>query len=305
MENFKKKINYKSILLIFLSITLFSLIYINKESLVCSYAGDRILDKLLGFNNDCYERKIKGVIFPSQKFYGSRYNIIKNKKEINCPKNTSIIIISGQSNSANFLKGNKKYQNNHINYFNGNCYKLEDPVLGAEGEMSSLAPAIASKLDFKKPVIFLTAGRGGIHIDSASSMDGEFISYHKKSLDYLLKFNNKLKFFIWIHGEANNGDTLNYKSKFILMYENILRGLNKKDKINLIITKTSVCKNERDVILNKIQKEISYKYNEFTELIETDDLNEEFRYDNCHFNFKGIDVISDRISLLINNLNYE
>ena len=69
--------------------------------------------------------------------------------------------------------------------------------------------------------------------------------------------NNYLKYFIWIHGESNNKNNQNYFNKFKILYEEIIK--NQKNKPKLIITNTSICKNERDYILNEIQKEISIK----------------------------------------------
>lgn len=268
----------------------------------CSKYGDKIFDKLFGFDSDCYERKIRGVIYPNEKIIGNRYNSLKNKQKINCPSNSPIIIISGQSNSANFIKSFKKYDNSHFNYFNGHCYELSSPTLGAEGEMSSLAPAIAKKINSKKKFIFITSGLGGIPIKGAAKVNGDFIIYNKSALKNLKIKNNYLKYFIWIHGEANNKKTDDYQNKFRYIFETIVG--EQKSKVNLIITQTSVCKNQRDIHLNEIQKKISKEYNSKNN-IDTDKLGNKYRYDGCHFNQFGLSEISTNISNLINQIENE
>lgn len=270
--------------------------------ITCSKYGDKIFDNLFGFDSDCYERKIRGVIYPNEKITGNRYNSLKNKKKINCPSNSPIIIISGQSNSANFIKSFKKYDNSHFNYFNGNCYELSSPTLGAEGEMSSLAPAIAKKIISKKKFIFITSGIGGISIEGAAKVNGDFINYNKHALKNLKIKNNYLKYFIWIHGEANNKKTDNYQNKFRYIFDTIVR--ERKSKVKLIITQTSICNNQRDIQLNEIQKKISQVYNS-KNIIDTDELKNNYRYDGCHFNQFGLSKISTNISNLINQIENE
>lgn len=299
----KKKKYLLSISFIIILLTPLIFLLSQESKIKCTKYGDFIIDKILNISTDCYERKLRGVIFPSIKFIGPRYNILNDKINFECPSNSPVIILSGQSNSANFLKSNKKFKNSHFNFYDGKCYNLSSPSLGAEGEMSSLAPSIANKITSNKKFIFITSGRGGISIEDASILNNEFIKYNLEALRLLNQKNNYLKYFIWIHGESNNKNNQNYLNKFKILYEEIIK--NQKNKPKLIITNTSICKNERDYILNEIQKEISIKYSGISKLIDTDSLSNDYRYDQCHFNQKGLEKISDNISNLINNLENE
>ena len=302
MKLLKKK---KSIFIFFFMFLtfLFFILTTHKSNIICSKYGDFVFDKLLNFSSDCYERSLKGVVYPLEKFLGPRYNVVKNKKSFKCPSNSPIIILTGQSNAANFLRNYKEFSNYHFNYFDGNCYELSSPTLGAEGEMSSLAPAIAKKIISKDKFIFITSGRGGIPIQDASIIGDNFIKYNIDALNFLKTNQNFLKYFIWIHGEANNGNSSDYMTKFERMFKHITK--TNQNVPFLIITETSVCNNSRDKKLNTIQKKISKKYTNLSTNIQTDDLLTEYRYDNCHFNEMGIDKISDRISKLINDLESE
>lgn len=299
----KKKRNYFFIIIISLIFFILLNIINNKNKIFCTKYGDLIFDNLLGFSSDCYERKLKGVIYPNIKFNGPRYNIIKNKTLLSCPKNSPIIIITGQSNSANFIMNNKRFKNKHFNYFNGKCYNLSSPVLGSEGEMSSLAPSIAKKIKSKNKFIFITSGRGGIGIEDVNNLDSDFINFNLEALNRLHEQNNYLKYFIWIHGEANNSNRDNYFENFQQMYQKVIK--NEKKVPFLIITQTSICKNNRDTELNKIQKNISIAFSNFANPIQTDDLLDDYRYDKCHFNQEASSIISDRISALINSYENE
>ncbi len=299
MEGFKLGTKLK-LLFIFCFVVL---AYYNFSNIKCTYFGNLVFDKIFNINNDCYKRKLKGVIYPSVKNLDARYSYLKNKKIKKCPKDAIVVLISGQSNASNFLKSKKKYKNKHLNYFNGKCYNLSNPVLGAEGEMSSLIPALATKLISTKKIIFVTSGRGGMPMSHANHDNKIFINYNKNILDNLEKNENYLKFFIWIQGESDAGNSKNYLNDFTEMFENITRDLKYKDEVNLIISQTSRCYEKEDPKLRKIQKNISNNRNKYIKVINTDDLDNNYRYDDCHFNELGIDKLSDEFSKIINLLN--
>lgn len=302
MEIFKIKIN-SNFLIILIGLPFIFLFFSNMQKIKCSKFGDIFFDKLLGINSDCYERKIKGVIYPWVKNLDARYAFFENKKIIKCPQNSKIILISGQSNASNFLKSSKKYKNKHLNYFRGKCYNLSNPVLGAEGEMSSLVPAIAAKLNTSEKIIFITSGRGGMPIKHANNKNKVFINYNKKALDDLEKNNNVLSFFVWIQGESDRGNSDHYLDNFNNMFNNIVKDLKNKNNINLIITQTTRCFNKDDPNLRETQKKISMNRNKSIEVINTDKLGNNYRYDKCHFNEMGIELLSNQISGIINELN--
>ena len=285
------------ILIFFLISILFSILNFKKTQ--CTKLGDFIFDKLIGINSNCYERKMAGIVYPWIINLEGSYAYTDNKKTFKCPKNAFVIMVSGQSNSANFLKSYKKYKNKHYNYYDGKCYELSNPVLGAEGEMSSLIPAIASKLDKYEDIIFFTSGIGGLSIKEANDKNQVFINYNKTSLEELDKKGNYLKVFIWIQGESDAGNSLDYINNFNSMYNKITRNLTSRNNIKLIITQTTKCKNKEDEILRKKQKIISYSRDALLKTINTDKLGNKFRYDECHFNDLGIEKIAYEISNII------
>ena len=77
----------------------------------------------------------------------------------------------------------------------------------------------------------------------------------------------------------------------------------KKNEIDLIITQTSKCFDKEDSLLREKQKHISISRNKYIEVINTDSLGNEYRYDKCHYNQLGIEKLSNDISNIIIKLN--
>ena len=237
--------------------------------------------------------------FPSRE----RIQPIKFKKHINVTSNKDIIVLFGQSNSANSVISKEYSKSKHLNYFNKKFYHLSNPVLGADGDKDSVAPAIAAKLKSKKPYIFLTNGWGGTSIYDWSHPDSMLVKYVKKNLKDLLKI-HRLKYLIWIQGESDNNTDVDYIKEFNIFRNNLFSGiLDKKiQDAKWIITQTSFCGNKRDYVLNNQQKKLAQRDKVYVTKV-TDNLDINYRFDNCHFNKFGTEEISIEIAKIINKLN--
>ena len=211
-----------------------------------------------------------------------------------------VIVLIGQSNSANSVISKTYPTSKHLNYLNNKTYFLSNPVLGANGDKYCVAPAIAQKLKSKKPVIFLTNGWGGTSIYDWSHPKSMLTKYVRNNLKNLLK-KHHLKYIIWIQGESDNNTDVDYVKEFKLFRKNLLKGLdkNKIKKLKYIITQTSICGNTRDIVLNNQQKELANEQN-ITVTNITDNLDINYRFDNCHFNRFGTERIASEISKIIN-----
>ena len=214
-----------------------------------------------------------------------------------------VIVLIGQSNSANSVISKTYPTSKHLNYLNNKTYFLSNPVLGANGDKYCVAPAIAQKLKSKKPVIFLTNGWGGTSIYDWSHPKSMLTKYVRNNLKNLLK-KHHLKYIIWIQGESDNNTDVDYVKEFKLFQKNLLKGLdkNKIKKLKYIITQTSICGNTRDIVLNNQQKELANEQN-ITVTNITDNLDINYRFDNCHFNRFGTERIASEISKIINKLS--
>ena len=241
----------------------------------------------------------KGKKFPSRE----RIQLNKNKTRVDVSSKRDIIILFGQSNSANSVLSNEYFRSKHLNYFNKKFYRLSNPVLGANGDKDSVAPAIAAKLKSKKPYIFLTNGWGGTSIYDWSHPNSMLVKYIKRNLKDLLKI-HRLKYLIWIQGESDNNTDVDYIKEFNIFRDNLFSGISNKQlqKAKWIITQTSICGNKRDHVLNAQQKKLAQKDKVYITKV-TDSLDINYRFDDCHFNKFGTEKIAIEISKIINKLN--
>ena len=241
----------------------------------------------------------KGKKFPSRE----RIQPDKNKTRVDVSSKRDIIILFGQSNSANSVLSNEYFRSNHLNYFNKKFYRLSNPVLGANGDKDSVAPAIAAKIKSKKPYIFLTNGWGGTSIYDWSHPNSMLVKYIKRNLKDLLKI-HRLKYLIWIQGESDNNTDVDYIKEFNIFRDNLFSGISNKQlqKAKWIITQTSICGNKRDHVLNAQQKKLAQKDKVYITKV-TDSLDINYRFDDCHFNKFGTEEIAIEISKIINKLN--
>ncbi len=241
----------------------------------------------------------KGKKFPSRE----RIQPDKNKTRVDVSSKRDIIILFGQSNSANSVLSNEYFRSKHLNYFNKKFYRLSNPVLGANGDKDSVAPAIAAKLKSKKPYIFLTNGWGGTSIYDWSHPNSMLVKYIKRNLKDLLKI-HRLKYLIWIQGESDNNTDVDYIRQFNIFRDNLFSGISNKQlqKAKWIITQTSICGNKRDHVLNAQQKKLAQKDKVYITKV-TDSLDINYRFDDCHFNKFGTEEIAIEISKIINKLN--
>ena len=237
--------------------------------------------------------------FPSRE----RIQPIKYKKHINVTSNKDIIVLFGQSNSANSVISKEYSKSKHLNYFNKKFYPLSNPALGANGDKDSVAPAIAAKLQSKNPYIFLTNGWGGTSIYDWSHPNSMLVKYVKKNLKELLK-KHQLRYLIWIQGESDNNTDVDYIKEFNIFRKNLLSDFSfeKLKDIKWIITQTSICGNERDYILNNQQKKLAERHKVYVTNV-TDNLDINYRFDECHFNKFGTEEIANEIAKIINQHN--
>ena len=227
----------------------------------------------------------------------------KNKTQVDVPSKRDIIIIFGQSNSANSVLSYNYSRSKHLNYFNKKFYLLSNPVLGANGDKDSVAPAIAAKLKSEKPYIFLTNGWGGTSIYDWSHPNSMLVKYVKRNLkDLLIK--HRLKYLIWIQGESDNNTDVDYIREFNIFRNNLFSGISNKQlqDAKWIITQTSICGSKRDHILNAQQKKLAQRDKVYVTKV-TDSLDINYRFDDCHFNKFGTEEISIEIANIINKLN--
>jgi len=300
----------------------FILIFIagNTNSLRCTNIGIKIFDDLLGLSGVEKECKAefpenfgikkmlpqekKALLYKELRF-GFKKADLKKKNEVNCPKNSDVIIILGQSNAANNVLSKITKSNKDVNFFNNKCYKVTEPILGATATYQSITSSLSSKLKNDKPIIFINNSVSGSSILDWSSNETGFSKYVNKNLDNVLK-QNYLKYIIWIQGESDSSNSrIDYIKHFEIMKNKILKNINPKKIIGykFIITQTSICGFNDKSNLNLIeqQKKLRTKFSNVIVVKTTDSLDNNYRYDGCHLNNFGVEEVTNEFSKIINN----
>ena len=300
---------------------LFILIFISgsTNSLRCTNIGIKIFDDLLGMSGVEKECKaefpenfgIKKILLQEKKAllynnlrFGFNKKDLKKKSKVNCPKNSDVIVILGQSNAANNVLSNITKSNKDVNFFKNKCYKITEPILGATANKQSITSSLSSKLKNDKPIIFINNSVSGSSILDWSSNETGFSRYVNKNLENILKENN-LKYIIWIQGESDSSNSkIDYNKHFEIMKNKILKNINPKKIMNykFIVTPISICgfnqKSNLDLI--KQQKKLSTEFANVIVIKTVDILDNNYRYDGCHLNNFGVDEITDEFSKIIN-----
>lgn len=295
-----------------LSLILFAVIwsFTASSKTRCSKFGIYILDDIFGLDGVakiCYESGLQ--LRPNKNPASAEKNVDYNsefKVKKDCPAASPVILIIGQSNAANYGLSYIYENKNNLNYNPKDdfCYELSEPVLGATGSLDSITSSIGEKIVSNKTIIFLNRSVGGSSIE-------EWIKLYSldlnKTLNKILE-KNYLKIIIWMQGESENIETSkNYFKNFEILKSQIFNNLNVKfEDVNFIITKSTFCGSNNETYIEKKEemdfqrKLISEKYENVKLLEITDNLNDKYRRDNCHFNRKGIDKISNELALQIN-----
>lgn len=148
---------------------------------------------------------------------------LTNKTQLSCPsqnKRTGIILVIGQSNSANYgeLYTTIANQSAVFNYWNGACYDALPPLLGASGNGGSFAPLLASKLisdGVYDKVVIVSSGIGGTNV-ARWGAGGDLHAMLRGVLRNLAK-DYAITDVIWHQGEADfirNTSSAEYQGQF-------------------------------------------------------------------------------------------
>ena len=241
-----------------------------------------------------------------------RYTSIINKQKFECGRNKKLILVIGQSNAANEVRS-FLYKSNNLNLYNGSCYLLSNPTLGATGGKDNISVAISNYLNNNKYIFLTLAWSGSSILEWGSDKFSYLSSEINKQLNYIKK---NIDIIIWIQGETDaklfekldveqgpmffqkNGRENFYIKAFENIIDNLKLYINENTKI--ILTKTSICDSKRSKLINAQQVKIANSSKNFFIIENTDNLNNNYRYDRCHLNEIGVDTTAKTIAELIN-----
>ena len=234
----------------------------------------------------------------TSKYYLRLYN---NKKvsfdDIDYNSNNSLIFITyGQSNSANSGENNNLYSSKYNVYmtYKGDIYNYKDPSIGAQGFGSSTWGLLGEKLIKRsngriKNVFFTNTGVGGQNIESLISDEKEYLNYFLKEVRTTIDKFGKIDAVLFHHGESNNNNTDLYYDSFSTLIDSI----NNITNIPIYLSQASYCENIFSEKLIAIQNKLIIDKELVLRGPNTDSLRDGYRYDDCHFNSRGLSKLSE------------
>lgn len=231
---------------------------------------------------------------------------VNDYEKRNCDqyKNHISFLIFGQSNAANFIKLDKKnfFNDDNLMFFENECFLIEDKVLGSTGSYSSLWNIFAAKaskiIDVNKKILIIPKAIGGTSVSDWSNNKQNIFTFLINEIEnYENNFEKPIDYIILIIGETDGNiktTEADYISNIGDIFEKIYLKSKYKNKPKILMSQTSRCYD------NKSNNEILNAQRKFSDLNEnieiftlTDNLDSEYRWDNCHYNEKGAEYISD------------
>ncbi|MDN3548280.1 sialate O-acetylesterase [Mucilaginibacter aquaedulcis] len=226
---------------------------------------------------------------------------VDDKNKIINSDKVMFLLAFGQSNSANYGMGNYVCKNEVYNYYKGELYKAQEPLLGPEGPGSSVWTRVADMLidsGIYKKVIIVGCGIGSTPVNSWA--EGSSKKVLEKTLDYLKKDNLKLTHILWEQGEtdnANNTTKTQYK-KDLKNVISIVRQTQPSAPFFVSITSYFPYGEEKNILgidtdITQAQLEVIKEGNNIKQGPNTDSLNLcYYRYNDLHFTEHGLDKLA-------------
>jgi hypothetical protein len=244
-----------------------------------------------------------GLVSDLLYFFGAKsyvYNDIEQRAEASPdidPENTLVILIMGQSNAGNHGESLATPQLPTYNYFDGNIYKAQDPLLGASGFGGSIwtrfADIVIANQHYQQVLIVPVAIGATTLVTWAPG--GKHHTYLVKTLEQLKQDNIGVSYAIWQQGESDNSANTSsetYKKLFTALLKSIrIEGFDAP----MYIAQTSRCGRAppNDQIRNA-QQQLAQMIDGVEAGIDTDLLGFEYRFDGCHFTTQGLQLLALR-----------
>jgi len=179
-------------------------------ALLAGAAGLVAVSSPLAFND--FKRTVR-ISLGLPKNWETNFNeAVANRSSVQCPGNEAIVIVTGgQSNAANAI-GDKLGEVSRealdarsFMFFDGQCYQLADPVLGATGLNESLWPELGRKMvaAFDRPVVFINGAVHGSQVSDWLDQRSSYSTRLVKNITDAAKIGLTADFVFWIQGETD------------------------------------------------------------------------------------------------------
>jgi len=104
-------------------------------------------------------RGLKQIVWDAPIPTQAIFNDMRGRLAVACPQSAPVIVAIGQSNGANVVPGAVGRSTvPAYNFYNGQCFAAEDPLLGASGQLGSIWTQLAQNLAADGSPLVLFAG---------------------------------------------------------------------------------------------------------------------------------------------------
>lgn len=223
----------------------------------------------------------------------------RDREQVDCAEiprgaRTAVLLIFGQSNAGNH--GEAPYKSTktayNLNFYTGRCFVARDPLLGATGNGGSLGSALADQL--LSDGLFDSVLLVPIAVSASTIEDWAPRGQHHRRLVKALGRIHQAGFgpthLIWHQGEANTRWNANAAVYTALFHEMLSAIRDQGIKADVFVPLASVCHAAADPITRQGQAALVDPAKGIHPGPDTDTLDDKFRYDNCHFSTRGMEL---------------
>ena len=234
------------------------------------------------------------------------FSDIRGRIAVKCPRPAPIIVAIGQSNGANVVPGPVGRRGvPAYNFYNGQCFAAEDPLLGTGGNLGSIWTPLAQNLAGDGfPLVLIAGAVSGSTI--AEWLPGERGYWPRIAAQLAQAKQAGLlpEIVIWLQGEADAaaGTSRQTYSQALTKLIDLSRTESSEvDRPAWIIFQATVCGMQPPgtPAVRAAQAEVIDEARNVYLGMDSDALDGRYRYDGCHFNAAGRNLIVDKIANLI------
>jgi hypothetical protein len=214
-------------------------------------------------------------------------------------RRTVVIVIVGQSNAANHGTGRylARHRVDNFNLYDGKCYHAADPLLGASGDGGNFAARLGDKLiegGLFDRVILAPIAMGGTTVEQWAE-EGMFNRRIPVVIRRLHDAGLSADFILWQQGEGNQGvgdiGGRQYRKNLLEVVQTFRRyGVTAPFFISLTTTCGGPHPNAENIRAG--QKSAVNPIAAIYQGADTDTVGLEHRWDSCHFNEVGLDMVA-------------
>ncbi len=228
----------------------------------------------------------------------------RGKIEEPCPQDALTFFVIGQSHAANSMLPRTFAEDNPqvLNFYNGKCYRLADPILGPSDFRGSLWPVFAQALyeRIKKPVVIMSfalngssaqewlPGKQGVGLMPRALKQARLYTEQGGTIEYV----------IFDQGQRDAMDLTPlalYAQQLKTIFDHLQAEI--PGDQTFLVHSQSWCTayNPPQPYIIEAQAVLAASRKDTVVFFNSDTLDDSYRHDECHFNSKGRAIIAQKL----------